>query len=209
MYDTPCNATYGCCGCDDCVGQFEDISHRLDRFAYLDELIGWPKKTHWKAPQALEPETYWTRYPTADEEVVMTMLSINHAAKGIVMWDFPTSPEILHVTDALASVLTTEPVSHFLLSTPIVQQLSVNGAGRVDAAAWIDQGRILVSVVNLNAHDLDGVIAIHLPSTHGPVKSVEISTLWGEVEWHVAGHGKELWTRGLPGLGFSLLVLNL
>lgn len=204
VYETPCNATYGCCGCDDCQGRFEDISDRLDRFAYLDEIIGWPK-THWKAPQAFGNQSYWTRYPTADEEVIMTMLSINHAAKGILMWDFPTSADILHVTDALAAVLTSKSVSHFLTSATMVQKLTVNGGNRVDAAAWIDGNQMLVSIVNLNDHLLNGIIAIHLP-THRPVKSVK-STLWGEAEWKV--DGKELWTQGLPGLAVSLLVVNL
>ena len=80
QYDTVCNATYGCCGCDDCSGRFEDISDRLDHFAYFDDIIGWPK-THWGAPQAFGNQSYWTGSPTGDEEVVMTMLSINHAAK--------------------------------------------------------------------------------------------------------------------------------
>lgn len=32
VYDTACNTTYGCCGCDDCEGTLDDISVRLDRF---------------------------------------------------------------------------------------------------------------------------------------------------------------------------------
>ncbi|KAH0294734.1 hypothetical protein KCU62_g55, partial [Aureobasidium sp. EXF-3399] len=84
VYNTPCNATYGCCGCDDCEGSFADISTRLDEYASKDSLLGW-QKIHWAAPQAFGNETFWTRYPTAAEEVVMNMLSINHAAKGIVI----------------------------------------------------------------------------------------------------------------------------
>lgn len=80
MYDTVCNATYGCCGCDDCgVGPtvFSDISQRLDEFRRRDEVIGWAK-TQWFAPQAFGNETFWTRYPTAAELQVMTLLAVNH-----------------------------------------------------------------------------------------------------------------------------------
>jgi hypothetical protein len=84
VYDTACNSTYGCCGCDDHVGVFEDISDRLDNFAHFDTLLGW-SKTQWAAPQAFGNETSWSRFPSAAEEVVMNSLSINHAAKGINM----------------------------------------------------------------------------------------------------------------------------
>ncbi|PWY86781.1 hypothetical protein BO70DRAFT_427783 [Aspergillus heteromorphus CBS 117.55] len=104
VYETPCNATYGCCGCDDCTGRFEDVSERIDGFRAFDELVGW-EKTHWGAPQAFGNETFWTRYPTPEEEVVMVMLSVNHGAMGIVMWDFPTSEGIKEVTGELSRVV--------------------------------------------------------------------------------------------------------
>ena len=52
MQDTPCNATYGCCGCDDCKGNFEDISTRMDEFAYRLWATGWDlTKSVWTVPQ--------------------------------------------------------------------------------------------------------------------------------------------------------------
>ncbi|GAB7354129.1 hypothetical protein MBLNU459_g4692t1 [Dothideomycetes sp. NU459] len=204
VYETPCNSTYGCCGCDDCNGVFEDISDRLDNFAHFDDLIGWPK-THWSAPQAFGNETFWTRYPTAAEEVVMTMLSINHAAKGIVMWDFPTKPDILHVTDDLAAVLTTAHLAHFFLGAPLTQTLHVAGATRVDAAAWTHRGTLLLSIVNLNYGDLKGNVTVTLPAG---VKAKAVSqTLWGDADWVVAD--SKVSTAGMLGLGVSLLILEL
>lgn len=79
-YGTICNATYGCCGCDDCgIGPtvFSDIPQRLDEFRRRDDIIGWAK-TQWFAPQAFGNETFWTRYPTAAELQVMTLLAVNH-----------------------------------------------------------------------------------------------------------------------------------
>ncbi|OKL56298.1 hypothetical protein UA08_08550 [Talaromyces atroroseus] len=204
VYDTPCNATYGCCGCDDCHGHFEDISDRLDNFAYYDEVIGWPK-THWGAPQAFGNETFWTRYPTANEEVIMTMLSINHAAKGIVMWDFPTSTEILGVTDQLATVLTSETVARFLIGAPITQKLEVNGGDRVDAAAWVQNSQLLISILNLNYGDLTGEIMVKLPE-NTRARSIA-RTLWGDSKWRV--DGQQLLSQGLNGLAVSILIVDL
>ena len=50
VYNTTCNATYGCCGCDDCHGSFKDVSDRLDWFTHMDDIIGW-QKTQWGVPQ--------------------------------------------------------------------------------------------------------------------------------------------------------------
>lgn len=50
VYFTECNATYGCCGCDDCEGSLRDVSDRLDWFKHMDDIVGW-EKTHWGVPQ--------------------------------------------------------------------------------------------------------------------------------------------------------------
>lgn len=203
VYETPCNATYGCCGCDDCNGYFEDISDRLDNFAHFDDLLGW-QKTHWGAPQAFGNETFWTRYPTAAEEVVMNMLSINHGAKGIVMWDFPTTPEILNVTNKLAVVLTAEKVSSFLVSQPLTQRLAVQGGSRIDASVWVSYTEVLLSIVNLNYDDVSGTISVQLP------EDVEVGSppkgLWGQANW--TGNGRVVSTDGLLGLEASLLIFE-
>ncbi|TID17375.1 putative glycoside hydrolase subgroup catalytic core [Venturia nashicola] len=204
VYKTPCNATYGCCGCDDCDGVFEDISNRLDNFAHFDDILGW-SKTHWAAPQAFGNETFWTRFPTAAEEVVMNILSINHAAKGVNMWDFPTSSDILAVTNRLAKVLTTDTVAKFLLGAPLFQKLDVAGATRIDVAVWVGVSSMLLSVVNLNYGNLESKITVTLP------KGVKVrkvtSTLWGNVQW--TANGDKLNTNGLMGLEVSLVILEL
>jgi hypothetical protein len=204
VYDTPCNATYGCCGCDDCEGSFEDISDRLDNFAHFDDVLGW-QKTHWGAPQAFGNETFWTRYPTAAEEVVMNILSINHRAKGIVMWDYPTTAEILNVTNALAAVFTSERIASYLLGAPLTTSLNVIGAERVDAAIWVAEDSVLLSVVNLNYGNINSNITIHLP--FGIQLSGKVETLWGSAEWKTGAQQNQMTASGLLGLEASLLVV--
>jgi hypothetical protein len=43
----------------------------------------------------------------------MNMISVNHGAKGIVMWDYPSEPGIYEVTAALSKVLGSEVVGRF------------------------------------------------------------------------------------------------
>ena len=47
VWDTPCNDTYGDCGCDDCVGDLQDVSNRLDAFVQYQEWLGQSPKPLW------------------------------------------------------------------------------------------------------------------------------------------------------------------
>ncbi|KAH6652026.1 hypothetical protein BKA67DRAFT_572704 [Truncatella angustata] len=207
VYDTVCNATYGCCGCDDCDGTFEDIAERLDEFRRRDELIGW-SKSQWFAPQAFGNETFWTRYPTAAEEVVMTLLAVNHGAKGIVMWDYPTTAEILNVTNHLAGVLTSDTIADFLLGAPLTQTLPVAGGSRIDAAAWVNKGagQALVSIVNMNYGDVGAAIEVSAPD--GTSFSSVAETLWGDIQWDIES-GSVSSDMGMLGLQVSVLLMNM
>lgn len=135
----------------------------------------------------------------------MNMLSINHAAKGVNMWDFPTSSDVLAVTNRLATVLTTDTIANFLLGAPLLRKLDVVGATRVDVAAWVGTSSMLLSVVNLNYGNLEGKITVTLPE--GVKVTSVTSSLWGDVQWSF--NGSQLETDGLLGLEVSLVVLEL
>lgn len=174
-YDTPCNTTYGCCGFNNCDGNFEDVSNRFDIFAQYQQFFNLPQKSHWGAPQAFGNETFWSRYPTPGEELVMNMLSVNHGAKGIVMWDYPSEPEIYEVTSALSKVLGSEIVGSFMLNSFVQGILPVVGSKRVDVSAWTVGSQMLVSVVNLKYQDTAGLVIVQPPTAVESVSSV----LWG------------------------------
>ncbi len=54
VYDTPCSVDQGCCGCDNCVGDFEDVRNRIDEYWMRIEALGWSRNmTIWDIPQAL------------------------------------------------------------------------------------------------------------------------------------------------------------
>lgn len=211
VYDTICNATYGCCGCDDCgVGPtvFSDIPHRIDEFRRRDNLIGWAK-TQWFAPQAFGNETFWTRYPTAPELEVMTLLGVNHGAKGIVMWDYPTTSELFNITNAMAGLFTGQVASGFLVGAKRHQNLTVSGAEDVDAAAWVDgeNRQAMVSVLNLDYGDIGGPVTITLP--HGVKASSIGESLWGDSPWTVESDGILVNSQGLSGLDSAVYLINL
>jgi hypothetical protein len=202
QYDTVCNTTYGCCGCDDCDGNFEDVSNRLDLYSQYQDILNLPKKPLWGVPQAFGNETFWARYPTPEEEVVMNMLFVNHGAKGIAMWDYPTEPDLANVTSALSKVLTSNTVSSFLLGS-FRAQLSVDGLPRVDAASWIVGSQILISVVNKNYVESPMAnVSITLPGIASKVEEA----FWGG-DWEL--NGTHLTKFGLEALEFNLFLLEM
>ncbi|KAJ5802930.1 uncharacterized protein N7503_005380 [Penicillium pulvis] len=202
VYETPCNTTYGCCGCDDCEGSVEDISVRLDKFAEYQTWLGASPKPFWGVPMAFGNETFWTRYPTAAEEVTMTMLSLNHNAKGIVMWDWPTTTELANVTSALSRVLAGDEVTGFLLGSPTVS-LQAKGHSKMDVAGWTLGDRMLVSILSLQTPSWSSSVTVELPERAQSVTQV----LWGSGEWKlVDGH---LVKKGGNGLETDLVVVEL
>jgi hypothetical protein len=87
-----------------------------------------------------------------------------------------------------------------------VQQLKVAGAstGNVDAAAWVKDDEVLVSVVNLDYGDTRCNVTVSLPEG---VKATTVSrNLWGDARWSV--HGNGISTDSLMGLEVSLLLLK-
>lgn len=147
----------------------------------------------------------------------MTMLSINHGAHGIVMWDFPTTPEILQITTRLAPILTNSTISNFFLTKPrIALSPSSPSAGAqdidIDATIWIDDDMILVSIVNLGLQNLGGEILIDLPDgirvddekTGGGIGE----KLWGEANWIGVDGGKTLRSEVFMGLESSILIFG-
>jgi hypothetical protein len=148
QYHTTCNTTFGDCGCDNCLGNLLDVSNRMDALRNYQTWQGPEPKTFWGVPQAFGGSEYWSRAPTAAEEVAMAMLFVNHDAKGIVAWNFPTTQEIANATGQLAKALSKDTTTEFLLGAK-VQPLTLNSQRNFDAAAWRIGKRVLFSIVNV------------------------------------------------------------
>ena len=146
--------------------------------------------------------------PTPDEEVAMTMLSINHGAKGIIMWTFPTTPDLTDVTSRLAKVLT-GACAKYLLGAELIGGLSVSGAELVDASVWRVGDSMLVSIVNSAYEDTTSIIILHLPAR--TVATSITSFLWGNGEWHLTNldAATQLQRSGLRSLSTDMLILAL
>jgi hypothetical protein len=211
VYETECNSTYGDCGCDNChVGdpsypaiytsnRFIDIVERVNNLYAYQDWIGGVKKPIWGVPQAFwDQGSFWGRWPTAAESVVMSVLRLNHGGKGIVGWIYPTSDEIEDVSSKLARVLTHNDATWFTLNSHPVPLEVTGGNGLVDAVGWTVKDQSLISVVYQGYEDLNQRVEIKLPLGN----QTALVGMWPPYDWKLEG-GK-VYTDGMKGLEVAI-----
>lgn len=179
-WGTPCNTTYGDCGCDNCHGNVQDVSSRLDDLIQYEKWLGlWPKtKAH--NPQTFHGENYWFRDPTDDEEVAMNALAFNHDAKAIASWVWPFSEDLGKIMGKFGKTVSSEPVRDFIV-TQKANRVPVKSHAVVDAAYWVGERQILLSVVNGGYEGIDGDVSIPLPKSI--VLKSQDAVVWGNGTW--------------------------
>ncbi|KAH9008415.1 hypothetical protein EDB84DRAFT_96555 [Lactarius hengduanensis] len=154
MYNTPCSTEQGCCGCDNCVGDFEDIRNRMDDFAMRLEVLGWERsKSVWAIPQGFGSQQFWDRTPSYTEFLVEMIVSVNAGARGSIAWTDPTTAAVKAAASQFASAL--PELTPFLLSSPLssppVQFARVVTPNRLDFGVWVSSGgKALIMAANLN-----------------------------------------------------------
>lgn len=150
------------------------------------------------------------RYPTAPELEVMTLLSVNHGAKGITMWNYPTTSDLFNLTGDLSTLFASGTAANFLIGSPRTQDLPVSGDNNLDAAVWVDQAsaKAMLSVVNLDYENTSGPVTVNLP-TGVTAETVE-GGLWGASTWQVGSNGTAVSAAaGLGGLEVAVFVLGI
>lgn len=158
----------------------------------------------WGVPQAFyDKGSFWQRFPTPQEEIVMGLLRLNHGAKGVVAWIYPTSVEIEEATSSLAKVITGEGITKYTLGATRVSNLEMTGLGKelVDATAWVHDETILVSYVYVGYDVFTGQVEIVLPETIAGV----IVDHWGPGDWSVQPSGKAVVKEGLVSLESGIM----
>ncbi|KAF2811822.1 uncharacterized protein BDZ99DRAFT_475330 [Mytilinidion resinicola] len=228
VYDTVCNTTYGCCGCDNChayddaypayvANPFLDIPNRIETYGKYQEWLGLialaeqgkGRKSIWGVPQAFYDQgSFWKRWPTGKEEAVMAALRLNHGAKGVVAWIYPTDGAVEDAMSGLAKVVTGDLATTFLLYTS-PSDVVVDGvdAGLVDVKHWWGgeaSGKALVTLVYMGYSDVATSVRLSLQGKS--VRAVE-SVLYGSEEWSVED-GKLVRQGGLEALEVGIFLVE-
>lgn len=245
---TPCNETYGDCGCDNCRLNINNpllsIPARLDAWSYFLSLLPYspqtkePYKTFWAVPQAFPAQDFWLRAPTGDEVIAMTLLAINHGARGIVGWLFPTTSEIQAITSLFAQKVMETGASKlfgglgkFVLNAKPMQvdvklpdglpvDLPVNGSvgwdphhgwyqSPVEATAWRVGSEFLISVVNSGDTDV-GSVSLRPQFWEVGAKVGRVKEMpWGDGEaWAVGSKSTKLLRSGMKAKESFVLVVE-
>jgi hypothetical protein len=206
-WGTECNATHGDCGCDNCQGNIQDVSSRLDDLAKYERWLGlWPK-TKGHNPQSFHGENYWLRDPTVEEEVAMNALAFNHDAKAIFSWVYPTSQDLAQIHGAFAKVVTNTPVVEFLVSGK-AHRVSVPDREILDVAYWVSGEKMLICIVNGGYVDISEPVSISFGGVSPQPQPKGVSkTVWGTAAWQVLGF--KLFTEKLPAMSTNMLILDL
>lgn len=201
-WGTPCNTTYGDCGCDNCHGNVQDVPNRLDDLAQYEKWLGlWPKtKAH--NPQSFHGEDYWFRDPTPAEEVAMNALAFNHDAKSIISWVWPTSDALAHIHGKYASVVTKSPVRDFIVTGQAVPVKMDNPV--VDVAYWKLGDQLLLNVVNGGYEPIKRGLKITLPSSVTPENLKSVA--WGNATWTVDKHVR---LASVDGMSTNMAIMQL
>ncbi|KAF8626683.1 hypothetical protein AX15_004767 [Amanita polypyramis BW_CC] len=145
VYGTACTPDYGCCGCDNCKGSFEDIANRMDKFRERFFINGWERtKAAWTVPQGFGSAEFWKRTPTGKEFIVQSIIAINHGALGVVSWTDPTTADIKASGALLARSL--KQMTRFILNpSATFRWTSFQG---VDIGLWTVDSETLVLAAN-------------------------------------------------------------
>jgi hypothetical protein len=203
-WGTECNATYGDCGCDNCEGTVQDVVSRMEDVRRYEGWLGRWRKTVVFNPQSFHGEDYWLRDPSVEESWVMVLLAVNHGAKGVISWVWPTSGVLAKAHGKLATAVTGEEVVKYVVGGEGPRKMEVEASGTevVDAVGWVVDGKMLVNVVNGGYVDIEGGVEILVPNA-----TVIDSAPWGSVQWKLEG-GK-LSVPRLPALATSMVILDL
>lgn len=217
VYNTPCNRTYGDCGCDFChvndtaypqfvEKPFQDVVDRVDNFYDFQRWIGQKEtKPVWGVPQWFyDKDSFWTGWATREEALVMALLRVNHGAKGIVGWLFPTSPVVEQATTEMAKVFEREDITRLLVEGRR-QRLEISDGNEkdLDVAAWVEGDEVLIVIV-WPKYGLGGGGSIRLPTGGKSISNLEV--LFGAA-W--SGKGDVVSKESVGSLEVSILKATL
>ncbi|KJZ75032.1 hypothetical protein HIM_05518 [Hirsutella minnesotensis 3608] len=204
-WGTPCNVTYGDCGCDNCQGNVRDVASRLDDLAQYERWLGlWPKtKAH--NPQSFHGENYWMRDPTPDEEVAMVALGFHHGAKAIASWVWPASDILGRTHGSFARAVATAPVRDIIVGAK-VRAVPFHGSKLVDVAYWMTpkSHQVLLSVVYSGYAPMNGIVKI--PLHKKTVALVQDRVVWGSGKWEIGKNGVRL--SGIAAMSTNMVILR-
>ena len=137
----------------------------------------------------------------------MNMMSINHGAKGIVMWTWPTTAELAGVTSKLANTLTQDCAKWILGGKRLGPSSVIGGQGGVDVSVWMAGTEIMISVINTSRNAQRGTVKVQMPD--GIKITSRGSTIWGDGSaWNIDGSQSSILRANTPALSVDVFSVK-
>ncbi|KAG0148364.1 hypothetical protein CROQUDRAFT_41600, partial [Cronartium quercuum f. sp. fusiforme G11] len=168
-WGTPCNTTYGDCGCDNCKGHLTDLSDRMNRFKWRRRALGRDRTLMiWGVPQAFNDSSYWTRFPTGQEFLTSCTIYVIEGAVGLMAWVEPDATTEVGIEEACGQFGRALPTMTPYLATPQEPIEVHNGAPSNPALArlWLAPDKRSMLLMAANAMDGNpGEWSVRLPAS--------------------------------------------
>jgi len=133
----------------------------------------------------------------------MIMLSINHNAKGLSSWWYPSTAALQTIMGTIGKILQTSPVIDFVFGANAVSKLPVTNGPLLDVSAWTLGSTMMVGIANGDYVDSNKEVTVTLPAN---VTSIA-QTVYGNSTWTVSDGN--LQKIGLVGLEADILIVNI
>ncbi|KAI8453622.1 hypothetical protein BY996DRAFT_7144880 [Phakopsora pachyrhizi] len=166
-WNTSCTPTHGDCGCDNCKGNFKDISSRMEKFKVRRDLLMRSRSMQiWGVPQAFKDESYWERPPTGVEFLLSCSLYVLEGAVGLVGWieNSDMSEELKQATKVFGIALE-KMIGYLTLPDNYLIHQSVNSHNRnIMVRYWKDSSNSSILLISTNMVENSQAWSIDLSS---------------------------------------------
>ncbi|KAH6611393.1 glycoside hydrolase subgroup catalytic core [Trichoderma cornu-damae] len=205
-WGTPCNSTYGNCGCDNCDGAVTDVSSRLRDMAQYEQWLNlWPKPKIHNLQSFSGGENRLLGGPNADEIVAMSALALNHGAKGIIPWIWPVDDKLAAVHGKFANAVN-KGRARDLIAKTTAKRHSVRGYPDLDISYWLLNRTMVMSMVNTGNVSHIGPIRIDFPKIQ-PTHVMDI--IWGNAAYDLREieepYGMKLHAFGVDAMSTNII----
>lgn len=143
IYGTPCNATYGCCGCDTCLGEVEDIPDAIERFEKHLDALG-RRASLWIVVQGFRAQLHWSRMPSVVETNAMHLLAWSRGVTGSLTWLYAESSEAVRSATGVLATTMGRHVNVLFQGT----RTTVVGYDGTDGTLWRNATHLVVAIVH-------------------------------------------------------------
>ncbi len=169
-------------GCKQPAEGYRAVGVRLSSYSQYEEWLG-----RWSVTKLYGSGTYirtgnMSETAVAAGIMVANMVAVNHGAQGIVGWDSLSHTSASSAYRTTAATLSDKTVKNLIFGVR-PRPVLVGAGNGIDAAVWVNETHVLLSVVRTEPEDLIEASIVALPVEISKIVSVVL----GNATWSARG----------------------